>query len=95
MHIPYEGEIERTDIVIPFDQIAAQAGKLPPPDKSAKIVLYCRSGAMSATAARALVGRLHERVEPGGRDDRVNAGGLPADSQEPMRPRRSRLTSAG
>jgi rhodanese-related sulfurtransferase len=54
VHTPYEGEIEGTDLVIPFDQVAASAGKLPS-DRGAKIVLYCRSGAMSATAAGALV----------------------------------------
>jgi rhodanese-related sulfurtransferase len=54
VHIPYEGEIEGTDLFIPFDKVEAQLDKLPP-DKGAKLVLYCRGGGMSAIAARALV----------------------------------------
>ena len=54
VHIPYEGEIANTDLFIPFNEIEKHLDQLPP-DRGARGVLYCRSGNMSATAARTLV----------------------------------------
>ena len=54
VHIPYEGEIEPTDAFVPYNEMEANLGRLPS-DKGARIALYCRSGSMSATAARVLV----------------------------------------
>ncbi len=54
VHIPYEGEIERTDAVIPYNEIDKIIDKLPS-DKNAMVVLYCRSGPMSQKATEALV----------------------------------------
>ena len=53
VHIPYAGELPQTDLFIPYDKIETQASELP--DKSAPIVLYCRSGHMSTEAAKVLV----------------------------------------
>jgi rhodanese-related sulfurtransferase len=48
-HIPYAGEIEQTDLFLPYDQAAELVDQLPA-DKSAKIVVYCRSDRMSRIA---------------------------------------------
>jgi len=41
VHIPFEGEIPDTDAHIPYNEIEKYTDQLPP-DRSAKLVLYCR-----------------------------------------------------
>lgn len=56
VHIPFEGDIADTDLSLPYDQITDPVNLAQlPADQNAKIVLYCRSGRMSAIAAEALV----------------------------------------
>jgi rhodanese-related sulfurtransferase len=54
VHVPYEGEIEKTDALIPYNEVDKIVEKLPS-DKAAMVVLYCRSGRMSRESTEALV----------------------------------------
>ena len=51
---PYIGEIAGTDLYIPYDQLTARVGELPA-SKSARVLVYCRSGVESAQAAQTLL----------------------------------------
>ena len=53
VHIPYAGEISKTDLLIPYHRIERHHNILPA-DKSAPIVVYCLSGPMGYIAAKKL-----------------------------------------
>ena len=53
VHIPYAGEIGDTDLFLPYDEIGDRLEELPS-QQDTRIVLYCRSGGMSAIAATTL-----------------------------------------
>ncbi len=61
VHIPFEGKIEGTDLMIPYNEITAQASKLPA-DHWTMLAIYCRSGNMSAIAAPALAALGYTRI---------------------------------
>ncbi len=54
VHIPYQGEIARTDLLIPFNALDQFKSELPN-DKDAKIVVYCMSRPMGDIAAEKLL----------------------------------------
>ena len=74
VHVPYAGRIAGTDALIPYDRIAGDARL--PTDKSTPIVLYCRTGRMSALAATTLMNAGYTTVVylDGGMDAWVGAG---------------------
>ena len=54
VHIPYQGEIARTDLLIPFYSIDQFKRELPA-NKDSKIAVYCLSGPMGDIAAEKLL----------------------------------------
>lgn len=75
VHIPYAGEIPGTDAFVPFDQIKEYSYKLPR-EKSAKVIVYCRSGHMSKLASKVLTKMGYSNVYdvPGGMNAWRSAG---------------------
>jgi rhodanese-related sulfurtransferase len=62
VHIPYQGEIDKTDLLIPFNALDQHKNKLPS-DKDVKIVVYCMAGPMGFIAAERLVGMGYTQVK--------------------------------
>ena len=52
VHVPNEGNIAGTDLMLPFDQIASSTAL--PTDLHTPLAIYCRSGNMSAPAVKVL-----------------------------------------
>lgn len=77
VHVPFEGRIDGTDLALPYNRIETDAARLPA-DRGTPLAIYCRSGRMSAIAARALA-RLgyHDVVELRGGMQAWTAAGLP------------------
>jgi rhodanese-related sulfurtransferase len=53
VYVPYVGEIDLTDELVPYNEIEQNLDVFP--DRDAKIVVYCGSGVKSAAAAETLV----------------------------------------
>ncbi len=60
VHVPDQGSLPHTDVSIPFDQIKSSLNKLPA--KDAPIVIYCRSGGMSAQVAATLAAAGYTKI---------------------------------
>jgi len=76
VHVPDEGSIRGTDLAIPYDRIEARRTELPP--ASTPLAVYCRSGRMSAIAARTLARFGYARISE-------LAGGMEAWAQSGRR----------
>ena len=74
VHTPYEGRIAGTDLLLPYDTIGQNRAL--PTDKKAALILYCRSGNMSADAHATLnrLGYTNVRELQGGFDAWKSAG---------------------
>lgn len=80
VHTPYEGEIEKTDTFIAYDQLANSTAALPF-DKTTPIILYCKTGRMSAEALATLqkMGYTNVRHLDGGMEAWQKQGGKVMD----------------
>jgi len=76
VHVPYYGEIARTDLLVPYNEIERHIKDLPA-DKDAKIVVYCMMGPMGDIAAEKLADMGYTRVSnfQGGMMAWTQAGG--------------------
>ncbi|WP_231855969.1 rhodanese-like domain-containing protein [Nocardia cyriacigeorgica] len=54
VHVPFEGYLDGTDRMIPYNEISSQAAQLPA-DRATPLAIYCLSGRMSVDAMQALV----------------------------------------
>ena len=61
VHVPYQGEIDNTDILIPFNSMDLNNNILPQ-NKDAKIVVYCMEDHMSYIASEELIKMGYTRV---------------------------------
>jgi rhodanese-related sulfurtransferase len=61
VHIPYQGEIDNTDLLIPYNAINRYKNLLPK-NKDAKIVVYCLGNHMSYIASEELIKMGYTRV---------------------------------
>lgn len=61
-HEPYQGELEGTDLILEDWQNIARYKDQLPGDKDVPILVYCRSGRMSAIAAKQLAGLGYKTV---------------------------------
>ncbi len=62
VHTPEQAHVKDTDEFIPFNEIETNITHLPS-DKNEEIVVYCRSGSMSISAAQTLVGLGYTNVK--------------------------------
>jgi len=53
VHVPFESEIDCTDLSVPFDRVEDPAAGLPA-DRATPLAVYCRTGRMSAVAVDSL-----------------------------------------
>lgn len=82
VHVPYAGELAKTDAFIPFDRIESQLGDLP--GKQDRIVLYCRTGRMSKIALESLTKAGYSNLfQLAGGFEAWQAAGLPFDIGDP------------
>ena len=61
VHIPYQGEIDNTDVLIPFNSMDQNKNILPR-NKDAKIVVYCMGDHMSYIASEELIKMGYSKV---------------------------------